>query len=130
MTIDAEFTDDSRTMDDGIPAIGDRPADIPLSRFVSEPFSEFKKQEYSVGYVFNHRFNDNLFIKNAFRAQWLYPERYYPLSDSLDEDTGELSRSAYWAGGEYANYSTQTDLIGKFATGTIQHQLLLLKKKI
>ncbi|HEY9778873.1 MAG TPA: TonB-dependent siderophore receptor [Leptolyngbyaceae cyanobacterium] len=124
LTIDAEFTDDSRTMDDGIPAIGDRPADIPLSRFVSEPFSEFKKQEYSVGYVFNHRFNDNLFIKNAFRAQWLYPERYYPLSDSLDEDTGELSRSAYWAGGEYANYSTQTDLIGKFTTGSIQHQLL------
>jgi len=124
LTIDAEFTDDSRTMDDGIPAIGDRPADIPLSRFLSEPFSEFKKQEYSVGYVFNHRFNDNLSIQNAFRAQWLYPERYYPLFDSLDEDTGELSRSAYWAGGEYANYSTQTDLLGKFATGSIQHQLL------
>jgi len=124
LTIDAEFLDDTRTMDDGIPAIGDRPADIPLSRFLSEPFSEFKKQEYSVGYVFNHRFNDNLSIQNAFRAQWVYPERYYPLFDSLDEDTGELSRIAYWAGGEYANYSTQTDLIGKFATGSIQHQLL------
>ncbi len=125
LTIDAEFTDDSRTMDEGIPAIGDRPADIPLSRFLSEPFSEFNKKEYSIGYVFNHRFNDNLSIQNAFRAQWLYPERYYPRSDSLDEDTGELSRTAYSAGGEYANYSTQTDLIGKFATDSIQHQLLL-----
>lgn len=51
-------------------------------------------------------------------------ERYFPLFDSFDETTGELSRTAYWAGGEYANYSTQTDLIGKFATGSIQHQLL------
>lgn len=124
LTIDAEFTDDSRTMDDGIPAIGDRPADIPISRFLSEPFSNFDKKEYSVGYVFNHRFNDNLSVRNAFRAQWVYPERYYPLADSLDEDTGELSRYAYWAGGEYGNFSTQTDLIGKFTTGSIQHQLL------
>lgn len=124
LTIDAEFTDDSRTLDDGIVAIGDRPVDIPISRFLSEPFSDFDKKEYSVGYVFNHRFNDNLSVRNAFRAQWLYPERYYPIADSLDEETGELSRSAYWAGGEYGNFSTQTEGIGKFATGSIQHQLL------
>ncbi|MGL4621226.1 MAG: TonB-dependent siderophore receptor [Chroococcidiopsis sp.] len=124
LTIDAEFLDDTRTMDDGIPAIGDRPADVPRDRFLSEPFSEFTKQEYSIGYLFDRRFNDNLSVRHAFRAQWLYPERYYPLSSSLDEDTGELSRSAYWAGGEYANYSTQTDFIGKFATGSIQHQIL------
>lgn len=124
LTIDAEFTDDSRTADNGIPAIGDRPADIKRNRFLGEPFSNYKKKEYSVGYVFDHRFNDNLSVRNAFRAQWLYPERYFPLFDSFDETTGELSRSAYWAGGEYGNFSTQTDLIGKFTTGSIQHQLL------
>lgn len=124
LKVDAEFIDDSRTMDDGIPVIGDRPADIPRSRFLSEPFSNFSKREYSVGYVFNHRFSENWSVRNASRAQWLYPERYYPFSDSLDESTGELSRSAYWAGGDYSNYSTQTDFIGKFATGSIQHQIL------
>ena len=124
LTIDAEFIDDSRTLDSGIPALGDRPANVKSDRFLSEPFSNYEKKEYSVGYVFDHRFNDNLSLRNAFRAQWLYPERYFPYSTELDEDTGELSRTAYWAGGEYANYSTQTDLIGKFATGTIQHQLL------
>lgn len=72
LTIDAEFTDDSRTLDTGIPAIGDRPADIPRNRFLGEPFSNYKKKEYSVGYVFDHRFNDNLSVRNAFRAQWLY----------------------------------------------------------
>jgi iron complex outermembrane receptor protein len=124
LTIDAEFLDDTRTMDDGIPAIGDRPADIPRSRFLSEPFSEFTKQEYRIGYLFDHRFNDNLSVRHAFRAQWLYPERYYPYGTELDEDTGELSRTAWRADGEYGNYSTQTDLIGKFATGAIQHQIL------
>jgi iron complex outermembrane recepter protein len=125
LTIDAEFTDDSRTMDDGIPAIGDRPADIPINRFLHEPFSEFSKQEYSIGYVFKHQFSDRWSIQNAFRVQWLYPERYYPLFDTLDEETGELTRSRYYAAGSYENYATQTDIIGKFATGSIQHQLLL-----
>ena len=47
-------------MDDGIVAIGDRPADIPISRFLNEPFSNFQKEEYSIGYVFNHRFLEGL----------------------------------------------------------------------
>ncbi len=124
LQIDAELIDDSRTMDDGIPVIGDRPADIPRGRFLSEPFSNFSYRDYKIGYVFDHRFSDDWSVRNAFRAQWVYPERYYPFSSSLNETTGELNRVDYWAGGEYKYYSTQTDFIGRFATGSIQHQLL------
>lgn len=125
LTIDGEFSDISQTIDDGIPAIGNRPADIPRSRFLNEPFSNYDKKEYSIGYVFNHQFNNNLSVRNSFRAQWIDDERYYPYTSSLNETTGELSRESYYSGGYYENYSSQTDLIGKFATGAIKHQLLL-----
>jgi iron complex outermembrane recepter protein len=125
ITFDAEYTADSATYDTGLVAIGDRPADIPLSRFLGEPFSEFSKNEFSTGYVFNHRFNENLSVRHNFRAQWQFPERYGPLPTALDETTGELSRFAYWAGGHYENYTTQTDLVSKFATGPVQHQVVV-----
>ncbi len=124
LTFSLDYLYDDRTMDDGIVAIGDRPADVPISRFFNEPFSNFNKDELSLGYAFEHRFSDNWKIKNAFRAQFIYPERYYPLLDAVDEATGEIFRTAYYAAGFYENYVMQTDLIGKFTTGSIPHEIL------
>lgn len=42
----------------------------------------------------------------------------------MDETTGELSLLQYFAAGEYRTFNTQTDLITKFSTGAVQHQLL------
>lgn len=125
LRLNLEYLYNSNTMDDGIVAIGDRPANVPISRFLNEPFSLFDKDELSFGYAFEHRFSENWQIKNAFRAQFIYPERYYPLLDSVDEETGEVSRIRYNAAGFYENYALQTDVIGKFKTGPIQHELLI-----
>ncbi|MEP1058640.1 MULTISPECIES: TonB-dependent siderophore receptor [Cyanophyceae] len=124
LRLDAEYTDDSVGYDTGLVAIGDRPANIPIGRFLNEPFSNFSKEEFGVGYVFNHRFSDNWSVRNNFRYQKQRPERYGPQPDALDEVTGELLRSQYWAGGYYENFFTDTNVLGKFSTGSIAHQLL------
>jgi iron complex outermembrane receptor protein len=125
LTIDAEYIHDSVTYDTGIVAIGNRPANIPIDRFLNEPFSNFSKEEISVGYVFNHRFSQNWSLRNNFRFQRQNPDRYGPLPNVLDDLTGDLSRIEYWAGGYYENFFTDTNLIGKFFTGSVQHQLLV-----
>ncbi|MBF2029851.1 MAG: TonB-dependent siderophore receptor [Oscillatoriales cyanobacterium C42_A2020_001] len=125
LTVDAEYTHDSSTYDTGLVAIGKRPANIPIGRFLNEPFSNFSKEELSVGYVFSHRFSNNWSLRHNFRFQRQNPDRYGPLQSVLDEVTGDLTRTEYWAGGNYENLFTDTNLIGKFSTGPIRHQILV-----
>jgi iron complex outermembrane recepter protein len=124
LRIDGEFLTNNNTMDDGIPAIGRSIANVPSSRFLSEPFSNFRKDELSIGYLLSHKFNDDWSARHTLRYQSINPERYYPSSDSLDEATGELSRIAYYAAGNYNQLFANAEVVGKFLTGSIPHKLL------
>ncbi|MHC5748745.1 MAG: TonB-dependent receptor domain-containing protein, partial [Nostoc sp.] len=125
LTIDGSWLQESRTSDDGTVAIGNRPADLPRERFLGEPFQNVDINVTNFGYLLDHKFNDQWSIRNAFRAQFVNSERYYPLRDSLDEETGELSRLSYFSERQDNAYAVQTDVVGKFLTGSIKHQLVL-----
>ena len=124
LTFELEFLTEKRPPSFGIPAIGNRVADIPLDRITNEP-DDFGKEDYiSVGYDLEHRFNDNWELRNAFRftRQNALLEVAYPFE--IDEETGTVTR--FWAAqpqkGE--SYSLQTSAIGKVATGAVDHELL------
>ncbi len=119
-----QYTQNRETLDEGIVAIGDRVANLPRDRFLGEPFSEFNQDQFNLGYRVNHRFSDRLSLRHALQYTQYSPERYAPLFDSLDEETGELSRFEYFAGGTYKRFFTNAELIGRLATGSVQHQLL------
>ncbi|MFQ4143526.1 TonB-dependent siderophore receptor [Chlorogloeopsis sp. ULAP02] len=125
LTIDGSWLQETRTADDGTVAIGNRPADLPRERFLGEPFQDVEVNVTNFSYLFDHKFSDQWSIRNTFRAQFVNLERYYPLRDSLDEETGELSRLKYFSQRRDNAYSVQTDVVGKFSTGSIKHQLLL-----
>ncbi|MFQ4145828.1 TonB-dependent siderophore receptor [Chlorogloeopsis sp. ULAP02] len=79
-----------------------------------------------VGYRFEHRFNENLRLRNAFRY------RFYDADDrgvtiiptSLAADNRTLNRRAIIGSQFYDSYYLDTNLLGKFNTGSINHQLL------
>lgn len=119
-----QYTRNRETIDEGVVAIGDRVANLPHDRFLGEPFGEFKQDQFNLGYRFNHRFNNNLAIRHALQYTQYKPERYAPLFDSLDEETGELSRFEYFAGGTYKRFFTNAELIAQFNTGSVRHQVL------
>ncbi|MBE7385547.1 MAG: TonB-dependent siderophore receptor [Leptolyngbya sp. SIO1E4] len=126
LRIDGNFSRLETLPDSGIPAIGDRPADVPRSRSIDEPFSSFEYEELTLGYTLNHEFNDNWSFRNIVRYQsFRVPEFIGPLDLSLDEATGELERFPYSQRVNADSYSAQTDFIGEFTTGSIQHRLLL-----
>ncbi|WP_193198026.1 TonB-dependent siderophore receptor [Nostoc sp. MG11] len=124
LTLDGVRLDETRTADDGLVAIGNRPANLPRDRFLGEPFQNVEIDVTNFSYLLNHKFNDQWSITNSFRAQFVNLARYYPLRDSLDEETGELSRLRYFSERKDNAYSTQTNVVGKFSTGSIKHQLL------
>jgi iron complex outermembrane recepter protein len=87
-------------------------------------FSANNNTTQRVGYTLNHEFNDNWQIRNnisvvAYKAY----EKYSIGLDLLDDQFLEIRANDR----EYAtdNYFGQIDLLGKFNTGPIPHQLLI-----
>jgi iron complex outermembrane recepter protein len=125
LTVDAAYTNDSRTPYYGIPAIGGRIADVPRSRYYGEPFAEYSRDGFELGAVLRHGFSDNWSITGAFRYINYSPERYAIFFSSPDETTGEMTRELYFSDGNYQRYIGNIDVVGEFKTGSIQHKLLL-----
>lgn len=124
LTFEFEYVNDWRPFDRGIVAFGTGIADIPFNRILGEPNDFNEKTDFSAGYRLEHRFNDSWTIRNRFRfssgdsiSAFVDPRR-------LNEETGELSRTFVGTEFEQNNYELQTDLVGKFATGSVQHTLL------
>ncbi|HBB30628.1 MAG TPA: TonB-dependent siderophore receptor [Cyanobacteria bacterium UBA8803] len=125
VTFELEYLNDERPFDRGLVAIGNEVADIPFDRVLGEPDDFSEREQFSVGYRLEHRFSENWTLRNAF--QFLSNDANYLFIDTdsgLNESTGELTRS--WADQEYTdrNYSFQTNLVGKVATGSVEHTLL------
>lgn len=125
LTFEFSYLDDTRPFDiTGIPPSGRKIADIPYSRVVDEPDNISFRNELSASYRLEHRFSENWTLRNAFRFsssdQRFIGARY----DTLDETTGNLSRSWSDNSGNNQSYGLQTNLIGKFATGSVKHTLL------
>ncbi len=106
LTIDGSWLEETRTADEGTVAIGNRPADLPRELFLGEPFQNVEINVNNIGYLLDHKFNEQWSIRNAFRAQFVNLDRYYPLRDSLDEETGELLKLTH-----LLIYLTQSTLV-------------------
>ncbi|MEM6521301.1 MAG: TonB-dependent siderophore receptor [Cyanobacteria bacterium P01_C01_bin.70] len=124
-----QYVYDEETIDGGIPAIGDRVADIPRSRFLGEDFAEFTQDQFSVGYRLNHEFSQNWSARHSLQYLTYEPRRYVPLTNAFgrnvfDEATGELQRLEYFGGGSYNRFFTNAETLGQFNTGSVEHQVL------
>ncbi|MEO0537520.1 MAG: TonB-dependent siderophore receptor [Cyanobacteria bacterium P01_A01_bin.123] len=122
------YTYDRETFDDGIPFTSDgEPVDVPRSRFLGEDWGEFTQDQFSVGYRLNHDFSDNWSVRHTSEYSQYQPERYYPSAGfafDFDEGTGEIGRVTNNADGTYHRFFTNAEVLGRFNTGDIQHQLL------
>ncbi|MDF5706510.1 MAG: TonB-dependent siderophore receptor [Nostoc sp. S4] len=78
-----------------------------------------------IGYSLEHKFSDNWSLKNAFRAIFYNFELSGFFPTSLDSDDNRTLNRIF-AQGQFNDeaYNMATDIIGKFSTGSIQHQLL------
>ncbi|MGF1519732.1 MAG: TonB-dependent siderophore receptor [Nodosilinea sp.] len=125
LVVDLEYLQDERPFDSGPVAIGDRVADLPRNRVLGELNDVREVEEFRVGYLFEHQFNENLRLRNGFRYNSgdSFDLAFRPVT--LDEETGILSRNVRSNDDYLENYAAQTNLIGEFSTGSIDHTLLL-----
>ncbi|MFQ4145913.1 TonB-dependent siderophore receptor [Chlorogloeopsis sp. ULAP02] len=97
---------------------------IPRHRNVGEPSDEINASLTRLGYQLEHKFSDNWSLRSAF----LYNFRDYSdkrtLPGALQADSRTLNRSYREFDFESTSYNLSTNVVGKFSTGSIGHQLL------
>ncbi|MBW4471485.1 MAG: TonB-dependent receptor plug domain-containing protein [Stenomitos rutilans HA7619-LM2] len=125
LNLSLEYTYDKRPADRGISAFGNGVAPVPRDRVFNEPDDTITNKFTSVGYNLEHRFSENWKIRNAFRyIATDYSFNLIALPLSLIEPQGTLLRFFADQDGTEKSYSVQTNVQGKFNTGSVRHVFL------
>jgi iron complex outermembrane receptor protein len=124
LSISAEYSNEQTPLDNGLVALGNGVADVPFDRNISEPDDFADSELLRLGYSLEHRFSDRWRIRNAFEYsnRDLLNVGYIPLE--FNETTGILTRFPGRQDFDTENVSLQTNIVGEFATGSIDHTLL------
>ncbi len=125
LSVYGQFIQERETIDEGLPETMNGVIDLPRSRFLGEPFSQFSQDQFNIGYTLKHQFSDNWFTRHALQYLQYKPLRFYPTfgfgSGFIDEATGELGRVTELSDGTYSRFFTNAEVVGKFRTGSVQH---------
>ncbi|MEH1843096.1 MAG: TonB-dependent siderophore receptor [Nostoc sp.] len=128
LTLEAEYLYAAQPFDQGIPAVGsvlpNPNGKISRSRYVGEPSDADIRQAYRIGYNLEHSFSKNWEVRSAFQGHFFLrntPRHVYSVG-VLDDRT--ISRTFQAANDYYNVYNLDNYIVGRFATGGIQHQLV------
>jgi iron complex outermembrane receptor protein len=124
LLVDFSYLNEARPFDRGIVAIGDGVADIPFDRIFQQPDDEYELEQLSASYQLEHRFSDKWKLRNSFRFV-SSDTSDFKLDSVFIDDSGILERGFRLNDDIQENYSIQTNVVGKFATGKVEHQLLV-----
>jgi iron complex outermembrane receptor protein len=115
--------------DSGLPAIGNRPASIPISRYLGDAVWNRKhpntQDKVLVGFDWSYQFNNSWKLKNRFQYIDTDYRQNILWADSLSADNQTLSRGLWYTPLHRNSYGTNLDLIGKFDTGFAHHDVLV-----
>jgi iron complex outermembrane recepter protein len=99
--------------------------DLPINRNLGEPDDFYRSDNHFIALSLDHRFSDSLRFKTSFSGSFSHQESsYVNPGDEFEADGRSLLRSYVEGPGYVEDLSWQTDLIGKFNTWSIEHQLL------
>ncbi|HHP7231829.1 MAG TPA: TonB-dependent siderophore receptor [Xenococcaceae cyanobacterium] len=123
LLIDFNYLNQANPFDRGIVAIGDDVADIPFDRIFQQPDDEYELEQISASYQLEHRFSDRWKLRNSFRLVSADSSNF-TLDSIFIDDSGILERGFRRNDDLNENYSLQTNVVGEFNTGKVEHQLL------
>lgn len=125
MLLSYEFFKDHRVADRGIPSQNGLPFDASDSAFFGDPSQSYADIKVNaLGATLDHRFSDNLTLRNATRVAWY--DKFYQnvFANTSVNAAGNYNISGYNNATDRTNLFNQTDLIWKTVTGPVKHTLL------
>ena len=124
ITVRLEYTDDKTPLEEGLVAVGDGVADVPLDFNIGDLDDSGDSEFVSIGYDLNHQLNDDWQIRNAFRYTSREVVNIGAIPFFFDETTNLVSRFLGKQFIDAENYAMQTSVVGDFSTGALDHTLL------
>ncbi|NJR52888.1 MAG: TonB-dependent siderophore receptor [Leptolyngbyaceae cyanobacterium CSU_1_3] len=125
LTVDFSYTYSDSVIDFGVIALSDGSLVLPIDRALFYPsLDTFTEEQYQASYLFVHNFSDNWQLRNGFSFSQRREDGANTFKLGLTDDRF-LSIGYIDTDFLLEDYQLQTDLIGEFNTGTIQHQLLI-----
>lgn len=121
-----DYTHREFVEDNGIPALGKRPAPIPITRWLGDFSEQHKEDVFLVDLDISHRFNDNwkLDLKGLAAHQDVFIFNAVPFD--LNEQTGEINRGLYLEDGTNRDWWYGSgNLSGKLSLLGMRHNLLV-----
>lgn len=128
LLLQAERLSDRRVTDFGIPSFQGSPVNVSSSTYYGA--ANARDVDYtqtdvtSYGFTFDHKFNDQLSLRNAFRYYDYTSDRNNTLVTSVNEaaQTARLTHSSFRRKDD--GYSNQTELTQKLDLAGMKHQIL------
>ncbi len=117
-----EYIRNSGPADFGITRFGTGVAPIPRNRPINNPDDSLTTNFLSLGYTFEHEFNDNWKIRNGFRYL-RYTYDYSVVALPFIVNGADVTRFYADQDGVANSYSLYTNVVGKFSTASIKHTL-------
>jgi iron complex outermembrane receptor protein len=121
-----EVANQDFSADLGIPAVGTRPAMIPISRSFQDP-NQPKNNQHTTNLDFNitHRFNQDWTINNRFLASYRHHNGIFLTPVGLQADNQTMDRNLGFENFDQTSYATNFDIIGNLNTWNIKHKVLV-----
>jgi len=123
LTVEGAYLDDERPFDRGI--FHEGVLDVPRDRNLQEPGDIAETEQSSVSYTLEHRFSEHLKLRNRFRY---FRNEFFNVENNpfaFDDSTGVVSRFVGSNDGVNETFTLQTNLIGTFQTGDVDHSAML-----
>lgn len=126
LLLEAEYFKSYSQSDTGIPAVGNRPADVPLKRSFQEANDPKDLTENKrLAYEFNHTFDNGLQITNRALYAKGKLDSLSLVAQTLDEVTGNMDRQTQYQTLDGDTFTTNLDLKGNFDLMQAKHQWLV-----
>jgi catecholate siderophore receptor len=124
--VGAEYFEDRRTVDRGLPSFQGRPSSAPLDVFFGNPdSSRAQAKVHSADATIEHRAGERASLRT--HARVMVYDKFYQnvLPGAVDASGSNVSLSAYNAGMDRTNVFSQTELALRFSPVAVTHTLLL-----
>jgi iron complex outermembrane receptor protein len=117
------------TGDLGVVAIGNRPANIPISRYLMDPavtLAHPNRQERGfIGYDWTFDISNNWSLTNRFGYSTADYNQALTDVSSVDQAIGDATRTLWYTFQNREIVSANLDLNGRLETGPLKHQILI-----
>jgi iron complex outermembrane recepter protein len=131
LTLEADYVDsETDSLFLGLPLVGtvlpNPNGKIPRNRNLNKGYNQ-SDSALRIGYALEHKFSDNWSLRNTFRYGDVdyRAKKGYTVSTQLLPDNRTVTRGFVERSDDlYSEYNLLTDVIGKFSTRSIEHQLL------